>query len=1008
MTSNHLIVGLGGTGGKVIREMRKIIERNGGAASSSTSDVHFDFVYLDTNSDELDKKEEWKVLGKVVELDRAQWKIYRAGEVRPMLADPGSFPGLKDWIEPRHVFDFVNANTAGAAQKRKLGRLVFAQNAPEIVKQLEQRITELEAHSGMRGAVIHLVCGLAGGTGSGSIVDAVAQIRHKYRNTDQYRILIYAMLPEINSKRVAEATGYSNYYANGYAALAELNAMAVGQYQPVNVLDGTRMKWEDHGTYFNGCYLVSNVNEHGKTFDVERDVPQMIAEFLYQKTLNKEWEGLGRAEKGENEIKNYEIEEIIGKARAKLFLTFGIKRVVVPEQEIKEYMAYGFAEQATRQLMYNNFRQGEGFADEAVAKDWGHEARKPETEQAMLLTDAHLTLEAGILEDDAKNLLWKPIRDYWKQIVTRLVPDISADKTLEQINWVPTLNTRMGKVFDETYRQLGGVRKFYEIKTKARLDMARHVVRHIEKDFFARWRTGEISLLQLRDFIDAVLARLDERQQNYNDKIGFASNDLQAIHQRIADLSQRFNNVGFLGKHLTDKRGALFADLATQHQDLYIVRTMLEGQKFAVNLIPFIREQLVSLRGSIDNLQQILSKVTERVNMERASRLKRDDKSDEKKIFDETAINNLLRAMYVDEAAQKDRAQRVRKAIILLAGTEVDSFEKLSKHASEGSLIGCLSSESAAIVENAHAELSKSLQPVLHVNIVERLQKEYDASPEKLKSFVSSLYDEAGSMLTFDQPECSRILKGNIAGTNKRIQTVGVFLPNCEIQRDFHRLLSTQFEQQKNPGSDTKIQAGRLTNEIIIMSVSSLMPARFVKDLHELKRHYDGLLGDENESFLLHGEGNGKKLPPLYARSDDEIQIQVRRRPILLTARLLGLVKERQNKTTGFSEWVFVHLVNGLPAAKVMQSKGKDWNDVINEEQPIDLQNTIEREVIRKIENDYKHLDRKRELLGEYQKVGMEVFMACGEDDQALEYRDYCEMHPMICRIIGLPIDNDN
>ena len=41
-------------------------------------------------------------------------------------------------------------------------------------------------------------------------------------------------------------------------------------------------------------------------------------------------------------------------------MSFGIKRVVVPEQEIKQYLAYRFAEQAARQLMFNNFRQGEG------------------------------------------------------------------------------------------------------------------------------------------------------------------------------------------------------------------------------------------------------------------------------------------------------------------------------------------------------------------------------------------------------------------------------------------------------------------------------------------------------------------------------------------------------------------------------------------------------------------------------------------------------------------------
>ena len=342
MSNNHLIIGLGGTGGKVIRQLKKTIERSKDAHGNSPSDARFEFLYVDTSRDELDKKEEWKVLGKEIDLARSQYLINEVSSVRPVLSDPDSFPGLKGWIEPRSVFDLFMATTAGAAQRRKLGRLVFAQNASNFVKAVEDRLAVLESGPGGKvGAVIHVVCGLAGGTGSGSVVDAVAQIRHKCPDANQYRILIYAMLPEKNSRRVKDVAGFSPYYANGYAALSELNALAVGKYKPTHLLDGSRL---DHDIYFNGCYLVNNINEHSIQFEVESEVPRIMAEFIFQKTMNKEWEGLGRAEKGENDIKNFESEDGIGKARAKLFLSFGIKRVVVPEQEIKEFLAYGFAE----------------------------------------------------------------------------------------------------------------------------------------------------------------------------------------------------------------------------------------------------------------------------------------------------------------------------------------------------------------------------------------------------------------------------------------------------------------------------------------------------------------------------------------------------------------------------------------------------------------------------------------------------------------------------------------
>lgn len=998
MSNNHLIIGLGGSGGKIIRQIRKTIERNKDAQSVQASSARFGYLYIDTSTDELDKKEEWKVLGKDVGLNRSEYLINTAGNVRPVLDDPASFPGLRDWIEPRSIFDFVKPGIAGAAQRRKLGRVVFAQNASSFVKALEGRVGELESSPGKVGVIFHVVCGLAGGTGSGSVVDAVAQIRHKYPNYDQYRILVYALLPEKNSKRVKDVAGFSNYYANGYAALSELNAMAVGKYHPTNLLDGQPMV---HDTYFNGCYLINNVNEHQIQFEIESEVPKIVAEFIYQKTLNKEWEGLGRAEKGENDIKNFESDEDIGKARAKLFLAFGIKRVVVPEQEIKEYLAYGFAEQAARQLMYNNFRQGEGYADEAVEKDWGFEARKPETSQALLLTDAHMMLETGILEDDARNSAWKPHAEYWKQIVSRLVPEIKADTTLEQTSWVAALNTRMSKVFDETYRTLGGVRKFYEVKGNARVEMARHIGRSVEKEFFSRWKAGSASLIQLRQLTDALMGMLDERFALYTDKIAKMPALLQSVQQRSQELTDQFNKVGFFGKHLTDKRGALFADIAAQYQELYVLRANLEGLKFAVNLLPFIKEQLNNLRARIDELHQNLAEATKRFGNERANRLGTQDAAYQKRVFDQEAIKDILRAIVTDEAAQAARTQRVRQSIIDLAGADAGSFDQLLQSLSLGSIIGALSQESAQVVELAHAEIATTLAPVLQVNIVERLQKKYDANPDGLRQFVSELYDEAGTLLTYNKTEVDRTVANNAGGSQGRTTTVGVFIPECQHQPQFHSALVRLFEDQKEPTSDTKVANGSLPNQIVIMKIASMMPVRFVETLAELKRHYDGLLKDQNESYLLHGQGNGQRLPALYAKSSAELQAQARRQPLLLVARLLGMVKERQNRDTGLSEWALVYLVDGLPSSKILG--GRNWDEVLAGEHSPEVQQIIEREVGRRIEAEYRHIDKKNELLSAYQQLAMARFQEAGENDQDAAYLFLRGMNGTVKSIIGMP-----
>ena len=78
MTSinNHLIIGLGGTGGKVIREFRKLYERE----SEINEDIKYEFLYLDTNPEFMQHGDpSWKVLGKSVQLDQARKARRAAG-----------------------------------------------------------------------------------------------------------------------------------------------------------------------------------------------------------------------------------------------------------------------------------------------------------------------------------------------------------------------------------------------------------------------------------------------------------------------------------------------------------------------------------------------------------------------------------------------------------------------------------------------------------------------------------------------------------------------------------------------------------------------------------------------------------------------------------------------------------------------------------------------------------------------------------------------------------------
>ena len=260
-------------------------------------------------------------------------------------------------------------------------------------------------------------------------------------------------------------------------------------------------------------------------------------------------------------------------------------------------------------------------------------------------------------------------------------------------------------------------------------------------------------------------------------------------------------------------------------------------------------------------------------------------------------------------------------------------------------------------------------------------------------------------MLQFNATEVARTVGNNAGGSQGRTQTIGVFLPDCENQKTFRSSLSDLFDAQKDPASDAKVLPGMLPNQIVMIKIASLMPVRFVESLAELKRHYDGLLKDSHESFLLHSEEDGKKLPPLFARSAVEVKTLAKRKPFVIVAYLLNLIKERQNKTTGLNEWVLSYIAGGLPKVQVLT--GVNIYSVIQNDQPDELQTIIEREVTKRLTADYKHIDKKKELRSGYQALVLKRFTDSGDDDQDNIFLALSSMQEHVLSIIGIEAEKD-
>ena len=578
---NHLLIGLGGTGGKILRALRKNVFQEFRGNESDL--VKLRYLYVDSSKEMMAIDDaSWRILGESVQLAPRSQLLITGGNLSQILDNLGGHPNIQPWIGNREQWQDILNSIVGetlGGQKRRLGRFLFACKSRSFKDQLKQLAGELTT-GGDASVTFHVCCGLAGGTGSGSLIDVLAQIRALYRDSKLYRIVVYALLPE-EIPNPNWDTG--NYHANGYAALAELNALSVGAYQPHDVAErGERLPLSDP---FNGCYVFSNRNENGLQVDVDKTLPVIVADFLFQKLVSvRNAEALKLLEKMENaENGDGTPETRTGSAvplRSKRFLTFGIKRLAIPEIEIREFLTYKFARQAALQLRFNNWDDTFGFRDEPRNLDFGEFVRDKQTLERWSLTDEHFTLSRGILPEEINNKKWKPIINEWLDIVPQFMGLVQPQDNKVWLNEIDKLMTQR---FDENYRGLG-VRKFYETKLEARKDHVRELRRRVEMELFDDWKNGVKSMHDISRCLAALVATLEERLLTVDDKITRAKSNIENAEHKVVANRIEWANVWFL-PHLLGKRRKLLDLHGESLRELYTSRTQAEAWAFAKRLL---------------------------------------------------------------------------------------------------------------------------------------------------------------------------------------------------------------------------------------------------------------------------------------------------------------------------------------------------------------------------------------------------------------------------------------
>jgi hypothetical protein len=974
--SNHLIIGLGGTGGKIIRSLRKTIYNE--FRDNNPSDVNIGYLYMDTSDEMMDMDDPtWRVLGNSVQLDEGSKVFIKPAGLIDVINNVQQYPGIKDWIGSTDDWkEFLNDNkglkTAGG-QKRRLGRFIMACNVPAFEQSLKTQVSKLEKKSGRTNVHFHVCCGLAGGTGSGTIIDVLTQIRKHYSPSavSGYNTTLYLFLPEQNPKQNRD-TGF--YHANGFAALSELNALGVGSYIPIDISHAntnTSSRFTRIENPFNGTYLFTNTNENGNIVDTDNDVPSIVADLLYQKLVaNKNLEIISRQESFENTIPQPEqSSDSKNPERSVRFLTFGVKRLAIPEQEIREYITYNYANQAVLQLRYNNWSDELGFRNEAVNQNFSELIANKKTHENWKTTDEHFQLSVAII-DESISKKWRKIGDTWRF----LIPEYKINaKEKKDSNWLDELKKLCDKQFLEQFRNLG-VQKFYEAKLSDKKDLANEIVYGIQKELFSEWQNGTKSLFDIKRLIDTLIDNLHKRFSEIDDKIVRNQQNEEKEIAVALENEKTWSKIGILSSMIGKKEKLLDAQ-AVVFESLYIYKTMSEALRFSKILMSQTIEQLNNLKSEIDKANQTLDAALKEFDKNINERINDDEHvSNEQDVFkqqvirfyDPAKVKQVTKRFIRDKKEQGTQTSNVRRTLVSRLGDD-PSFSLFNERISKSTLINELEKTCDQNAKNAEANL-ESKDKIFDIGIVGKLKERFDGNFDELKSYLKKLIEFSGCYLTFDQNELNK--SGNGANPPAMIKTLTIILPKSDDNTDFFNTLKQAFSEIIPRGIDPSFiinESLSKRSEIVMLTLINGFPLRCVENIKTLKEKYESRISREDAikaKMFLHTDNIADSIPKLYIPSQAEIEqenkiYQQKAIQYIILGHCLNLIQLKTDEY-GYERFALVQKdrFDSYNAVFYMDKKISECQKYITKRYYSDLEILIQPI----LKEDYKHKDKKNEL----------------------------------------------
>lgn len=840
---NHLFIGLGGQGGRTIAELRKVFDTRRDAVAELERDHHFhhDYLYIDSSQDVSNDRSIWSHFGRSVALpDNRRYALGAAQnlDLEQLALDPGIMPWLGSPALAANHLGLDQLRYPGANQKRRLGRIMFYQNAGPIRDRICIEILPPMLQHANR-CTFHIFASLAGGTGSGSLIDLITLLRTRFPDpTLETGSPIFAYVYVTASDFADANVGY--FHENQYAALRDLNALMSGRYQPHLFAHHPGGVPFDGDFPVNQVVLVSDVNANHQLVNLDRQI-RATAEAAFERMylyvtgqLNVEAQ---RTLTGEDILGAYPGEPREGGRvqRSYRFGALGMRRWEVPVEETTELLARKLGTNALTKLLYQNWANETGYVDQLPPHN-------------PLLNDLVVgILDASIRPALTSNRLLPQMREALQRAAISISRNVLRQAKDEVLG---SFESEMDGFYHNGLLEQGADALFQheELQMEARLDQ---LMQGISTSLIKVWsrRQNALGFAGIPGLMEALRQAIEGQINDLQNQVQ-QTEEMQRAEQRNVLRFEEWNKITVFSRPIMAGRM-----LAAFGDDLRQLR-MGDARRRACQLdVAFLNDLLNRLQSLDIHYQDALRRLQQirRWSQDRADTIQQ-------------SLTNLAEEQGANryEISAEDMRRFLQYFQLDSEGIRA-AFTQMANELSHTSLNfgvphlatfqvgpGC---ELLQAVEEDLYTLSQArhqvligqhvLNPVLTGNLLDILQQRWQANQGAFCQEFRDFINGASTLLEVDsgQPQPAVLFGvGNVASMPRRIFALGV-----PAGHPFAPILQDRFNQHAfGPNTIRYVYHHGDATQIRLLSMTSWMGMRFAVLTHQLKVKFDNCMVGPN------------------------------------------------------------------------------------------------------------------------------------------------------------------